>query len=534
MISSQTPPFDLVPLAVRLRWNLSTNRLQRRGKRTRRLVVAGALAYTLLNIAALSQARTTDDAQAAATLILLMSSMALGWIFGPLLIGGVDETIDPTRLALLPLTTRDRHVVQLAGALSGVGPVSAMVGLVVGLAIGHTGWGISLLVVPVATVTAVLLMVGSARSLAAMLAIAQRSNAGRDIAVLFAALVGGAIFTMAQLASDVVAADRSALVDILGILPWAWPARAINAARVGNELPALAWLLAAIVFAAAAHVTWARLSEYLLLHGERTARSRSRGNGSLLNGADKDFGAAMSRQWIYLRRSPNNRVGIVFGTVFGVAFALVQITQQGEGSDELAAFGILLAMAANLGAATNVLGFDAGSLWIEVLAGGPTRAGMIARQLIALPNLLIPTWLSGVIVGASTGGWLLVSLVALLAIPIAINVLAFGTVTSVVSPAPLPDFDNPFGNRAGNESRGARVVVIAITGLISIVVLSAPIFIVLFKVLNRGPLWMVWLVPIAGLVYSSALLWGASSWADWFVRGREPALMERLAPRAFN
>lgn len=525
------PPFDLVPLAVRLRWRLSTNRLRRRGKRTRWLVIGAAVAYTAMNIVVLGRARVSADPEAASTLTLLLSTMAIGWVFGPVLIGGVDETIDPTRLALLPFRAIERYVVQLAGALSGVGPLSATVGLIIGLTIGHTRWGLSLLVVPAAAATAVLMMVGFARSLAAVLAIAQRDRFGRDIAVLMAALVGGAVFTMAQLARDVVAADRSALVDLLGYLPWAWPARTINAARAGSDLTSLGWLVASVVVTVGVHLLWARLSNHLLLHGERTATTRRRGDRALLNGSRTDFGAALSRQWIYLRRSPNNRVGIVFGTVFGVAFALVQITQQGEGNAALAAFGILLAMAANLGAATNVLGFDAGSLWIEVLTGGPTRAGLVARQLIALPNLLIPTWISGVIVGVATGAWALVLLVALLAIAVAVNVLTFGVITSVVSPAPLPDFDNPFGNRMGNESRGARIAVIAVAGMASLVVLSAPIFVMLFRVIGSAAQW---LVPPGALLYSATLLWLASTWAANFIRGREPGLMERLAPRAFN
>ena len=521
----------LAALGVRLRWRLSTNRLRRRGKGTRRFVFLAALGYTLANIAVLGMARFVADDRAAATVILLMSSMALGWVFGPVLIGGVDETVDPTRLALLPLSAVERYVIQLAAAMSGTGPIAASIGLLVGLTLGHTGFGISLIIVPIAALTAVLMMVGSARSLAAILAIAQRSRVGRDAAVLFAALAGGTMFTMAQLARDVVSVGGSLLLQILSWLPWAWPARAINAARAGDEVAALIWIVVSIATAVMAHLLWMQLSNHLLLHGERSAQTRRTSGRALLNGARTEFGAALSRQWIYLRRSPNSRVGIVFGTVFGIAFAMVQIVQQGGGNGAAASFGILLAMLANLGAATNVLGFDAGSLWLEVLAGGPNRANMIARQVIALPNLLIPTWVSGVIVGVWTGQWKLVILVALLAIPVAVNVLSFGMVASVVAPAPLPDWDNPFGNRQGNESRSTRIAIIAITGIITIIVLSAPIFIATFRVLSSR--WL-WLMPLAGLAYSGTVFLLVSWWAGWFLRGREPLLIERLAPRALN
>ncbi len=529
--SDATGLAGLAALGVRLRWRLSTNRLHRRGKRTRRLVILAAVGYTLANIVILGLARQATDERAAATVILLMSSMALGWVFGPVLIGGVDETVDPTRLALLPLSATERYVIQLAAAMSGTGPIAASIGLLIGLSLGHIGLGISIVVVPIAAITAVLMMVGSARSLAAALAIAQRSRVGRDAAVLFAALAGGTMFTMAQLARDVVSVGGSLLLQVLSWLPWAWPARAINAARAGDELAAVVWVAVSIATAALAHLLWMRLSNHLLLHGERSAETRRASGRALLNGTRTEFGAALSRQWIYLRRSPNSRVGIVFGTVFGIAFAMVQIVQQGGGNGAAASFGILLAMLANLGAATNVLGFDAGSLWLEVLAGGPNRASMIARQLIALPNLLIPTWVSGVIVGVWTGQWRFVMLVALLAISVAVNVLSFGMVASVIAPAPLPDWDNPFGNRQGNESRSTRIALIAISGIVTIVVLSAPIFVATFRLL--GSSWL-WFMPVAGLVYSGTIFLLVSLWAGWFLRGREPLLIERLAPRALN
>lgn len=521
---------EIARLGVSLRWRLSTNRLRRRGLRTRRFTIGAATAYALFNVVVLGSARLAEASSAADTLTLLMASMALGWVFGPVLIGGVDETIDPTRLALLPMSTTERYVVQLSAALTGLGPLAAGSGLLLGLTIGHTRLGLSILIVPVAAVCAVFLMVGAARSLAALLAIAQRSRAGRDFAVLAAAIAGGTVFTMAQLARD-VGARADTIVEAMGWIPLAWPARAINAARSGQDLAAIGWLGLSLVLTVLLHAAWIWLSNYLLLNGERSAQARRRRNRSLLNGASSRFGAALARQWVYLRRSPNNRVGFVYGTVFGIAFAMVQIVQQGDGNGAAAAFGILLAMLANLGAATNVLGFDAGSLWIEVLTDGPGRAHMMARQLIALPNLLLPTWLSGLVVGVWTGEWTLVLLVSMLAVPIAFNVLTFGTVASALAPAALPDWDNPFGNRQSNEGRGLRLAVIAVVGMVVVFVLSAPIFIAVFRSFDH---WWLWLLPFASLAYALVPFALVSTWAGRHLAGREPDLVELLAPRAMN
>ncbi len=106
----------LARIGISLRWRLLSNRLRRSGKRTRRFMIVAAGGYTMVTVVVLGRARFTAEDAAAETLTLLMASMALGWVFGPVLIGGVDETIDPTKLALLPMSSTERYVVQLAAA----------------------------------------------------------------------------------------------------------------------------------------------------------------------------------------------------------------------------------------------------------------------------------------------------------------------------------------------------------------------------------------------------------------------------------
>lgn len=521
---------EVAALGARMRWQMVTNRLRRRGRRTHRWTIVFAVGYALVNIAGLATARLLDEADASDTLILFASSMALGWIFGPILMGGVDETIDPTRLALLPMRPSERFVLQFAAAMSGAGPLAAVIGLTLGLLIGHTGIGLSLVVAPLGGMLTVLLAVGMARAVAALLTLAQRSRTGRDFAILLASLIAGALFVMAQLAGNFDDAAGARIIDILQWAPWAWPARAVNAARVGDEAAALSWLVVAAATAAAALWCWARLSLILLTSGERAVRSGARWDRPLLNSTDSVFGASMSRQWIYLRRSPNTRVGFLFGLAFGVAFALVQVIQQGSADHPAAPYGILLAMVANLGATTNVLGFDAGSLWLEVLCGGPRRPHMVARSAIALPNLLLPTWLAGVVIGSWTGQWRMVAVVSLLAVPVAVFVLAFGLVASVLAPWPLPDGDNPFGNRQA-DGRGPRLILVAMSGLFTVAMLSAPMLVVSYVTRDSG--W-VWLVPFGGLgfalVVGAVVVW----WVGRRLRGREPDLVELLSPLAYT
>ena len=289
--------------------------------------------------------------------------------------------------------------------------------------------------------------------------------------------------------------------------------------------------MASLAGSAVALAVWSRLTMFLLTRGERVVRSGRQSGRPAMNGATTTFGGALSRQWIYLRRSPNTRVALMFGLAFGVAFPVLQIFQHGADDSSIAAFSVLLAMIANVGATSNLLGFDAGSLWIEALAGGPGRAHMAARSLIVLPNLLLPTWLSAVVVGTWTGQWRAVIVVALVAIPVALLVLAQGLVTSILAPWPLPDDDNPFGNRQAAEGRGGRLAAIALSGLGVAILAASPILIAAYAGLDQP--W-VWGVPVVGLVWAVLLGAVVLRWVGRHLAIHSVELVERLSPIAVN
>lgn len=310
----------LARLGVELRWRLVDNRARRIGKRTRGFAVVFGALYALGTIAALGAARSATDDVAQATLVITASSLASGWVFGPILLGGVDETVDPTRLALLPLERRELFVVQLGAALSGIGPAAALFGFGVGIPLGFATASPLVLLTLIAGPAMVAMTIGLARSTAALLAIAQRSRVGRDLAVLLAALSAGALFVAAQLATSVSGTRAARLIDALAWAPWCWPGRAVLATGADDAGAALGWTALSLASAAASLALWAALSQFLSINGERVVRVGRRGDGAALGRADSVFGAALARQWISVRRSPNTRVALVFGIAFGVAF----------------------------------------------------------------------------------------------------------------------------------------------------------------------------------------------------------------------
>lgn len=522
---------DLAVLGFRLRWKLVRNRASRMGKRSPLLTVVVGVLYAAGTIVGLFATRGMGPEAADRRVLLHLSSLAFGWIFGPILIGGVDETVDPTRLALLPLTRSQLFCVQAVAALSGVGPLAATAGLVIGLPLGLGTTPTAAAVAAVGAVVGIAMVLGLARIVAALLALAQRTRAGRDLGILLAAFLGGTLFVVAQLAADMGGRRADRFGGVLRWAPWGWVSRSVVSARTGSIGTSLGWLVVSAAFTVAVLAGWARLSAHLLTSGERSARSRAWRRDRVLPGADSVLSAALARQWIYLRRSPNTRVALLFGAAFGVAFPVLQILQHGSRNAAGAAFGVLLAMLVNIGASANLLGFDAGSLWIEVLCGGPRREHMMARSIAVLPNLLVPTWLAAVVIGTWTQTVRYVLVVSLVAVPVAVIILAEGMVTSLVAGWPLPDGDNPFGNRQASDGRGARLALIGLGGLFSIVLLASPVI---------GSAWVlrdeasVWLVPVVGLGWAALIGAGVLRWAGRRLRGNEPELLARLAPLALH
>jgi ABC-2 type transport system permease protein len=519
----------LARLGADLRWRLVRNRAKRQGKRSHTLGIVFASLYAGLSIIGLWGVRFDNDLAALRTLTLQVSAIALAWIFGPILLGGVDETVDPTRLALLPLRTSELFCVQVSAALSGLAPMSAAAVLTVGVTLGFSPLTPAFVLPPLAGLCALVMVLGLARTTAGALARAQRTRRGRDLGVLVAAFAGGGLFVATQLAGQVNSDIAGEVVDGLGWTPWGWCVRSAVAARDGRTIDAIGWLIPSMVMAAAAMWLWARLTVSMLQSSERGTNRTAKKKGPALRGATTELGASLARQWIYVQRSPSIRVGLLFGTVFGVAFPVLQILQNGVDDADGVVFGVLLAMLVNIGAVSNVIGFDAGSLWLEVQCGGPRRAQLIARSVAGLPNLLLPTWISAVVVGVWTGRASQVVLVSLLAIPVSLVILAEGIVTSYVAAFPIADGDNPFGNRQAMQGRGMRLVLSSLAGLAAVVVLSAPVVLAVY--LGRNA-WWGWMSVAGGLVWGMGLYALALRWVGRKVTGSEPELLATLAPRA--
>ena len=124
---------------------------------------------------------------AADATLVVFAAVTLVWTVVPLIGFGTDETLDPQRLALLPLRRGQLLRGLLVAALLGVAPIAtafALTGAIVGLA--HDA--LAVLLISLAIAGTLLLCVVASRTLIAVLAPLLRSRRGRDLLVMSVAL----------------------------------------------------------------------------------------------------------------------------------------------------------------------------------------------------------------------------------------------------------------------------------------------------------------------------------------------------------
>lgn len=519
-------------LGMRLRWRLVRNRLRKGGVALFVVVVIGCVGLGLFGLSAFASIGGMSSDGQRTVLVLGFTLLILGWVFVPLLGGGADETVDPTRLALLPLHRRELGAVLAGAAASGPAALAVLVALLgVPIGLGFDELGSSLIEIAVVPVV-FLFGIGTARLVSALLVRAQRSRKGRDLAVLVSSLAGVALWLASQSVGPLLADDDSrgsSIVDALAWLPAAWPARAALAADEQRLGLAVGWLLLSIVVAAGALGGWASVTTRLLTASERTIGVVAAGNRPPLGGARTARSAAVAKELRYLRRSPGKRVQFLLGSMMGIGFALIQALQAGIDDDPKVVFFALWGLLFTIAGSFNVVGYDSGSLWLEVVTGGIRREHLAAKTFAWLPLLLIPPVGGSLLIGAISGQWRYVALVIVLAAVTASCGLGVAALVSTIAPMAQTDGDNPFSWRQGMSGKGCITGVYSVGGLLAVGLVAAPVLVPCMVWPGR-----IWALPLAvvGLAYGAGIWTLGVTLGARRLAGRGPELLAELAPRA--
>ncbi|MGW1926142.1 condensation domain-containing protein, partial [Streptomyces massasporeus] len=154
------PVPSLTSVFVRLKLSLLRNGLKQSGGRTAAYILSIVFGAFFAAALLLAFVLMRGNADAGSVAILLTGALALSWTVMPLFIPSGDETLDPSRLVMLPLRPRPLVRALLVASLVGVGPVLTFVltlGAALSVAHGAAGTVVAVLAVPLTAVTCVAL-----------------------------------------------------------------------------------------------------------------------------------------------------------------------------------------------------------------------------------------------------------------------------------------------------------------------------------------------------------------------------------------
>jgi ABC-2 type transport system permease protein len=328
--------------------------------------------------------------------------LAIGWAVMPLFLFGGDDTLDPTRLAMLPLRPRPLVTALLVSSLFGVGPVFTLLvsaGAATALARNAASAAVAVVAVPLVLV----LCVALSRAVAAANTRLLTSRKGRDLAVLSGLFVAvGVQLVNLGVSSLTSSGGLDRLASVTDVLRWVPPAPALDAVRsaaqgsyglAGVQLAYVAAILGAIL------VWWHRSLRRLMITADSSTLQaapatagggRSTGLHRLL--PDGRTGTVMERQLRYAWRDPRSKAAWATALAVGLLLPVVSAVQHGSVYTSCWAAGLLgLQM-------YNQFGIDGSAFWTvaaTIASREDARAELRGRALaigcVAVPYVVLVT-----------------------------------------------------------------------------------------------------------------------------------------------
>ncbi|GAA3499830.1 transporter [Streptomyces prasinosporus] len=499
----------ITPVLVRLKLSLLRNGLRQSGGRRAAYVASSVavLLFAALQLAGLVALRGLDHAEA--PVVLLVAVLGLGWAVMPLFFPGGDETLDPTRLAMLPLRPRPLARALLAASLVGVGPLFTLcllVGSVIAVAHGGAAIAVGVLAVP----SALLVCVALARAVAAANVRLLTSRRGRDLAVLSGLLVAVGTQLVGFGAQRLGSSGLEQLDPAADVLRWFPPASAVGAVHAAGEGAygaAVAQLLLTAAAASGLPALWARSLTRLMTAPDGStlrppgAAVRGRASAGLARLLPPGrTGTTVERSLRYVWRDPRTRAAWATALAIGLIVPVFN-AWQGTGSVYFACFA-----AGMLGIQMyNQFGQDTSAFWMVAMTISSARDAHVELRARALALLLVTlphATLVAVLTAAVLDDWPRLPEVLGLSFALLGAMLATGAWTSACFPYSIPQ--EGYKNVAPGQTGLAWISVLG--GMVAAAVLCAPV-VALAVWLNAdadgdGLRWL--LLPV-GALYGAAL-----------------------------
>ncbi|MGW6411538.1 transporter [Streptomyces vinaceus] len=406
------PAVNLTSVFVRLKLSLLRNGLKGSSKRKAAYFTSLALSLVVACLAMIGLAVLHGNAHAGTVVVVLAAILALGWTFMPLFFPSGDETLDPSRLVMLPLRPRPLVRALLTSSLVGIGPlftVCLAVGSVVAVARGAAGIVAAVVAVPLLVLGCVAL----ARSVATANVRLLSSRKGRDLAVL-SGLVIAVGAQLANFASQRLfeSGGLAQLEPVEAVVRWLPPASAVGMVDSVSEgsYGVAAGQLAVTVLALVLLLRfWERSLTSLMVTpdgstiaaaGPAGKRESAGGTGAWGFLPGGRTGAVMQRTLRYVVRDPKTKSAWVTALAVGVIVPVFNALQ-GTGSLYLACFG-----AGMLGIQMyNQFGQDTSAFWMVAQTISSPRGAFeelrgraYALALVTVPYTVVLTTVTALLV----------------------------------------------------------------------------------------------------------------------------------------
>ncbi|GGN14416.1 transporter [Streptomyces fuscichromogenes] len=505
---------DVTGTVVRLKLSLLRNGLRQSGGRRAAFVASAVVALLFAGLQLLGLVLLRGHPHADAVAVLGAAVLALGWAVMPLFFPGGDETLDPTRLVMLPLRPRPLARALLAASLVGIGPLVSLillVGCAVSVAHGAAGYAVAV----VAVALALLVCVALARAVAAANVRLLSSRKGRDLAVLSGLVIAVGVQLVNFGAQSLGSAGLGRLAPVADVVRWLPPASAIGAVHSASEGSYGTAGLQLVVSLAALAVligAWARTLTRLMTapDGSTLQAPDSAGRGRAATGGGRlgrrlpggRTGTVMARSLRYVWRDPKTKAAWVTSLAIGLIVPVFNAVQ-GTGSIYFACFA-----AGMLGIQMyNQFGQDTSAFWMVATTISSARDAYVELRGRALALLVITlpyATLVTVVTTAVLGDWPRLPEVLGVSFALLGAMLATGAWTSARFPYSIPQE----GHRNVAPGQAGLAWIAIFGGMVAAALLCAPVIAltIALNVSAGGEAW-TWLLLPVGAAYGTAITW---------------------------
>ncbi|MFI1409750.1 transporter [Streptomyces sp. NPDC020707] len=501
---------SVTPVVVRLKLALLRNGLRQSSGRRAAYVASLVVVLLFAALQLLGLIALRGNPHALNVTVLLTAVLALGWAVMPLFFPGGDETLDPTRLVMLPLRPRPLVRALLAASLVGMGPFFTLV-LLVGSVVATAHGAAAYVTGVVATGLALLICVALARAVATANLRLLTSRKGRDLAVLSGLVIAIGAQVVNFGAQRLGSSGLSTLDPAVDVLRWVPPASALGAVdsvSEGSYAVAVAQLALSGLVLAALLSYWQRTLTRLMTspdgstlqaaEPERDRAGRSSGLGRLLPAGRT--GTVMERSLRYVWRDPKTKAAWVTSLAIGLIVPVFNALQ-GTGSIYFACFA-----AGMLGIQMyNQFGQDTSAFWMVAMTISSTRDAYVELRGRALALLLITlpyTVLVTVLTTALLGDWAALPEVLGLSFALLGAMLATGAWSSARFPYSIPQ--EGYKNVAPGQAGLAWISIFG--GMVAAALLCAPVIaLAIWLNVSAGGNGWTWLLLPLGAAYGALL-----------------------------